>query len=236
MLEIAGLELDYPGFSACYDLDVPAGALCAVIGPSGGGKTTLLHAIAGFEQPRSGRLAFAGRDLFGLKPAARPVSILFQDHNLFPHLDVFGNVALGLKPSLKLDAAERERVEAALAEVDLAGFGERRPAALSGGQRQRVALARALLRGKPLMLLDEPFGALDPGLRREMIARVDALRRRHGLTVLMTIHTPEEVAERAGLFAFVAQGRVVATGSWAALTGASGPVAVRRFLGLDGGA
>jgi thiamine transport system ATP-binding protein len=234
MLEIESLALNYLGFSARYDLAVPAGSLCAVIGPSGGGKTTLLHAIAGFEQPASGRLAFDGRDLLGLKPAARPVSILFQDHNLFPHLDVFDNVALGLKPSLRLDIAERQRVEAALAEVDLAGFAARMPAALSGGQRQRVALARALLRGKPLMLLDEPFGALDPGLRREMIARVDALRRRHGLTVLMTIHTPEEVAERADLFAFVAQGRVAAVGSWAALTAASGPIEVKRFLGLDG--
>jgi thiamine transport system ATP-binding protein len=231
MLEIAGLALDYPGFSARYDLVVPEGALCAVIGPSGGGKTTLLHAVAGFERPVAGRLAFAGQDLLGLEPAARPVSILFQDHNLFPHLSAFDNVALGLKPSLRLDDAERERVLAALSEVDLAGFEARMPAALSGGQRQRVALARALLRGKPLMLLDEPFGALDPGLRREMIARVDVLRRRHGLTVLMTIHTPDEVADHAELFAFVAQGRVAAIGPWAALTAETGPAEVRRYLG-----
>ena len=231
MLEIADLALDYPGFSARYDLSVPDGALCAVIGPSGGGKTTLLHAIAGFETPVSGTLRFDGRDLKALKPTARPVSILFQDHNLFPHLDVFANVALGLKPSLRLTDPERQQVEAALAEVDLVGFETRMPAGLSGGQRQRVALARALLRGKPVMLLDEPFGALDPGLRREMIARVDALRRRHGLTVLMTIHTPEEVAEQADLFAFVAQGRVVASGPWSALTGSSGSAEVRRFLG-----
>ena len=232
MLEIAGLALRYPDFEARYNLAVPTGALCAVIGPSGGGKTTLLHAIAGFERPSAGRLDFYGQDLLPLPPAQRPISILFQDHNLFPHLTAAENVALGLKPSLRLDAAERERVAAALAEVNLAEFAGRRPAELSGGQRQRVALARALLRGKPLMLLDEPFGALDPGLRREMIARVDALRRSHGLTVLMTLHTPEEAAQTADLFAFVANGRVETSGPWGRLTAKDGPAPVRRFLGL----
>ncbi|WP_332694377.1 thiamine ABC transporter ATP-binding protein [Bosea sp. (in: a-proteobacteria)] len=232
MLEIEGLALSYPDFAASYDLVLPEGALCAVIGPSGGGKTTLLHAIAGFERPSAGLLRFAGLDLLPLAPAARPVSILFQDHNLFPHLTAAENVALGLKPSLKLDAAERERVTAALAEVNLAEFAARRPAELSGGQRQRVAIARALLRGKPLMLLDEPFGALDPGLRREMIERVDALRRAHGLTVLMTLHTPEEAAATADLFAYVANGRVEACGPWDMLTAKGGPEPVRRFLGL----
>lgn len=232
MLELAGLSLDYPGFPAHYDLVIPAGALCAVIGPSGGGKTTLLHAIAGFEQPTAGTLRFAGADLLPLAPARRPVSILFQDHNLFPHLTAAENVALGLKPSLRLDTSERERVATALAEVDLAGLAARRPAELSGGQRQRVALARALLRGKPLMLLDEPFGALDPGLRREMIARIDALRREHGLTVLMTLHTPEEAANHADLFAFVANGRVEASGPWPRLTAPNGSAPVRRFLGI----
>ncbi|HEV7334903.1 MAG TPA: ATP-binding cassette domain-containing protein [Bosea sp. (in: a-proteobacteria)] len=231
MLEFAGLALRYPDFEACYDLTVPAGALCAVIGPSGGGKTTLLHAIAGFERPSAGRLHFNGQDLLPLAPAARPVSILFQDHNLFPHLTAAENVGLGLKPSLRLDVDERERVAAALAEVNLTEFASRRPAELSGGQRQRVALARALLRGKPLMLLDEPFGALDPGLRREMIDRVDTLRRSHGLTVLMTLHTPEEAAQTADLFAFVANGRVEAAGPWDRLTAPGGPEPVRRFLG-----
>ncbi|WP_186417975.1 ATP-binding cassette domain-containing protein [Bosea sp. CS1GBMeth4] len=232
MLEIERLALHYPDFTAQYDLTVPAGALCAVIGPSGGGKTTLLHAIAGFERPSAGRLRFAGQDLLPLPPAARPASILFQDHNLFPHLTAAQNVALGLKPSLRLDAGERDRVAAALAEVGLADLAARFPAELSGGQRQRVAIARALLRGKPLMLLDEPFGALDPGLRRDMIGRVDALRRAHGLTVLMTLHTPEDAADTADLFAFVAEGRVQSCGHWTRLIAEDGPEPVRRFLGL----
>lgn len=232
MLEIRDLALDYPGFAARYTLEVPKGALVAVIGPSGGGKTTLLHAIAGFEQPTSGTLRLGGTDLLHLKPASRPLSILFQDHNLFPHLSAFDNVALGIRPSLKLDEAERDAVNAALHDVGLAGFGPRLPGQMSGGQRQRVALARAMVQDKPLMLLDEPFGALDPGLRREMIAMVDDLRKARGLTVLMTIHTPEEAATRVDLVAYVAEGRVAASGPWQALAGPDGNRDVRRFLGF----
>jgi thiamine transport system ATP-binding protein len=213
LLEAVDLTLEYPDFRACYTLRVAAGALCGLIGPSGGGKTTLLHAIAGFETVRSGALRFAGRDLLPLEPARRPLSILFQEHNLFPHLTATQNVGLGIDPRLRLDEKGRAAVETALARVDLAGLGARRPAELSGGQRQRVALARALVRQRPLMLLDEPFGGLDPGLRREMIALVDAVRREEGLTVLLSIHTPEDLAGHADLVAFVADGRVLALGS-----------------------
>jgi thiamine transport system ATP-binding protein len=233
MLEISDLALDYPGFAARYTLAVPQGALVAVIGPSGGGKTTLLHAIAGFEQPSGGILRFAGIDLLPLKPAARPVSILFQDHNLFPHLDAFANVALGIRPSLKLTEPERGAVHTALDDVGLGGFGARLPGQMSGGQRQRVALARAMVQDKPLMLLDEPFGALDPGLRREMIVLVDSLRKARGLTVLMTIHTPEEAAAHVDLAAFITDGKVAAFGPWQALAGPDGNPEVRRFLGFD---
>lgn len=235
MLEIRDLALEYPGFAARYTLEVPEGALVAVIGPSGGGKTTLLHAIAGFEQPTNGTLRFAGTDLLPLKPASRPLSILFQDHNLFPHLGAFDNVALGIRPNLKLDEAERDAVTAALGDVGLGGFGPRLPGQMSGGQRQRVALARAMVQNKPLMLLDEPFGALDPGLRREMIAMVDGLRKARGLTVLMTIHTPEEAATCVDLVAYVSAGRVAAFGPWDALTGPDGNPEVRRFLGFEAG-
>lgn len=233
MLEIDNLTLTYPGFEARYTVQVPRGSLVAVMGPSGGGKTTLLHAIAGFETPAAGTLRFDGLDLLPLAPAQRPVSILFQDNNLFPHLSAFDNVALGIRPGLRLPEGERAKVTAALADVGLPGLGERRPDQLSGGQRQRVALARAMVRGKPVMLLDEPFGALDPGLRREMIAQVDELRRAHGLTVLMTIHTPEEAAARIDLAVFVAGGKVVTSGPWATLTGPEGRQDLRHFLGLD---
>lgn len=212
MLELRALTLSYPDFQAEFDLTVEKGALCALIGPSGGGKTTLLHAIAGFERPASGRLSFDGIDLMPLAPAQRPASILFQDHNLLPHLTAAQNVGLGLNPGLRLDERQHAEVENALVRVELAGFGARRPAELSGGQRQRVALARALVRDRPLMLLDEPFSALDPGLRREMIALVDELRREKNLTVLLSLHTPEDAAGRLDQIVFIRAGRVLLSG------------------------
>jgi thiamine transport system ATP-binding protein len=157
--------------------------------------------------------------------------MLFQDHNLFPHLTAFQNVGLGVNPSLRLDAADTARVEDALARVGLPDLSKRRPAELSGGQRQRVAIARALVRQKPLMLLDEPFGGLDPGLRTEMIALVDELRRDEDLTVLVSIHTPEEIGAAADLMAFVADGRVVAAARPQEILAPGGDPLIDRYLG-----
>ncbi|MCB5174261.1 MULTISPECIES: thiamine ABC transporter ATP-binding protein [Microvirga] len=213
MLVIENCRLTWPDFTADYSLAVEPGSLCAVIGPSGGGKTTLLHMIAGFEHPQSGKLSLNGRDLLPLEPAERPVAIVFQDHNLFPHLNAAENIALGLHPSLRLSSAERASVSEALSAVGLEGFDRRKPGEMSGGQRQRVALARALVSGRPLILLDEPFSSLDPDLRRSMVQLVDELRRKRPVTILMTIHTPEDVAGLADRMAFVANGRVQASGT-----------------------
>ncbi|HEX2554514.1 MAG TPA: ATP-binding cassette domain-containing protein [Microvirga sp.] len=221
----------YPDFVGRYSLAVEAGALCAVVGPSGGGKTTLLHLIAGFETAAGGSLTFAGRDLTALAPAERPLAMVFQDHNLFPHLTAFQNVALGVKPSLRPDESERQRVAEALAAVELSGLAERRPGEMSGGQRQRVAIARALVTRKPLLLLDEPFGALDPGLRRGMIRLVDDLRRARGITVLLTIHTPADILDIANTAAFVADGEVVAQGAPAAILDPARDPRIAAFLG-----
>ena len=212
MLELDSVQLVYPEFSVNYDLKVPRGALCALIGPSGGGKTTLLHAIAGFAKPIAGTILFDGQDLTQLQPSSRPLSILFQDHNLFPQLTAAQNIGLGLDPRLRLSPEQNHRVHNALARVELAAMGSRRPAELSGGQQQRVALARALVRDKPLILLDEPFTGLDPGLRAEMISLVDALRRENDLTVLMAMHAPEDAESVSDLVAFVHNGRVAALG------------------------
>lgn len=231
MLEAADLTLDYPGFHASYTLNVPAGALCGLIGPSGGGKTTFLHAIAGFETPSSGTLRFAGRDLLPLQPAERPLSVLFQDHNLFPHLTAAQNVGLGVDPRLRLSAADSAAVSGVLTRVGLPGIERRRPAEMSGGQRQRVALARALLRRKPLLLLDEPFAGLDPGLRQEMVALLDEIRREEKLTVLLSIHTPADLGETAGLMAFIADGRVVAAGPPEEILRRGGHPAIDLYLG-----
>jgi thiamine transport system ATP-binding protein len=213
MLLVDDCRLTYPDFAARYSLEVPSGALCAIIGPSGGGKTTLLHMIAGFERPLGGTLRFAGRELTRLKPAERPLAMIFQDHNLFPHLTARENVGLGIRPSLRLDQKDHRRVSEALAAVDLADLADRLPGEMSGGQRQRVALARALVTAKPLLLLDEPFGALDPGLRRSMIRLVDDLRQERGITVVLTIHTPEDILPVADYAAFVADGSVIAQGA-----------------------
>jgi thiamine transport system ATP-binding protein len=231
LLEAADLTLDYPDFHARYTLTVPRGALCGLIGPSGGGKTTLLHAIAGFERPSAGRLSFDGCDLLPLAPSERPLSILFQEHNLFPHLTAAQNVGLGIDPRLRLSAEQRAAVDGALERVGLPGLGKRRPAELSGGQRQRVAIARALVRHRPLMLLDEPFGALDPGLRQEMIGLIDALRREEGLTVLLSIHTPEDLGGAADLMAFVADGRVLAAAPPAEMLAKGRNAEIDRYLG-----
>jgi thiamine transport system ATP-binding protein len=169
--------------------------------------------IAGFETPESGRMSFGGRDLLPLDPAKRPVAIVFQDHNLFPHLTAAENVALGLRPSLRVTEEERSAIAEMLDAVGLRGLDQRKPGEMSGGQRQRVALARALVSGRPLILLDEPFSSLDPDLRRIMVQLVDTLRRRRPVTIVMTIHTPEDIAGLADQMAFVADGKVVASGS-----------------------
>jgi thiamine transport system ATP-binding protein len=212
MLTIDRCRLSWPDFEADYTLEVETGAFCAVVGPSGGGKTTLLHMLAGFEQPVSGTLFFRGVDLLPLPPAQRPVAMVFQDHNLFPHLTALQNAALGLRPSLKISAAERDTVVGALEAVGLMGLEERKPGALSGGQRQRVALARALVAQKPLLLLDEPLASLDPELRQDMVGLINELRHRTGATIIMTLHTPTDVMGVADKMAFIASGRVIAAG------------------------
>ncbi|WP_134500056.1 ATP-binding cassette domain-containing protein [Microvirga pakistanensis] len=219
MLVIEDCRLTWPDFTADYSMTVQTGALCAIIGPSGGGKTTLLHMIAGFEIPESGRLTFDGVDLLPLEPAKRPVAIVFQDHNLFPHLSAAQNVALGIRPSLRMSEDEIRLIDEMLEAVGLKGFGGRKPGEMSGGQRQRVALARALVSGRPMILLDEPFSSLDPGLRRDMVQLVGDLRRRRPVTILMTIHTPEDVASLADQMVFVADGRVLASDSPSAILG-----------------
>lgn len=217
MLAIENCHLSWPDFTADYSLHVKEGTFCAVIGPSGGGKTTLLHLIAGFETPQRGTLTFRGRDLLPLAPSERPVAIVFQDHNLFPHLSAAENVALGIRPSLRLSAEERSRVSEMMDAVGLKDFEDRRPGEMSGGQRQRVALARALVSSRPLVLLDEPFSSLDPQLRHTMIALVDKLRRRQNVTVIMSIHTPVDVRDMADQMVLVAQGKVLLSGSPAAV-------------------
>jgi thiamine transport system ATP-binding protein len=229
-LEIEGLSFTYEDLIMRFDLAVEAGECVGIIGPSGAGKSTLLSLIGGFEKPLGGSIRVDGLDVTHLPPAERPVTSLFQDFNLFPHLSVADNVGLGRNPGLRLNAADREQVAWALHEVGLDGFEERRPGQLSGGERQRVALARSLIRRRPLLLLDEPFAALGPALRVEMLELTDQLRKAQGLTVLLVTHDPNEAARIATRTAFIAEGKVVLFDHTEAVLG-SDRSEIRNYLG-----
>ena len=217
-------------FSLAADFEVTGGQIVAVLGPSGAGKSTLLSALAGFLPLARGRILWRGRDITPLPPAERPMSILFQDGNLFPHLSARQNVGLGLRPDLRLGAEDWRQVEGARERVGMAGLGGRRPATLSGGQAARVALARALVRARPLMLLDEPFSALGPGLRAEMLALVAELARESGALVLMVSHEPRDARAIAREVVLVAEGRAHAPVATAGIF-ANPPAALRDYLG-----
>ncbi len=206
MLTLETVAITQDTFRLTADFSVAAGARVAVVGPSGAGKSTLLSVIAGFFPVAAGRILWQGRDITRAAPARRPLSILFQDQNLFPHLTVAENVGLGLRPDLRLSAADKDRVEAALARTGLAGMAARKPATLSGGQQSRVALARALLRARPLMLLDEPFAALGPALKAEMLDLVAEIAAETGATVLMVSHDPADARRFATSTILVAEG------------------------------
>ena len=208
VLELDHLTLVQGGFRLTAHWTAAAGERIAVMGPSGSGKSTLLSAIAGFLTPNAGTIRWSGQDLALLEPGARPVTILFQDQNLFPHLTLAQNLGLGLRPDLRLSSEQRAQVEQALERVGLAGMGARRPAQLSGGQASRAALARALLRARPILLLDEPFAALGPALRREMLALVDEVAATTGALVILVTHDPDDARTFASRTAFIADGVV----------------------------
>lgn len=230
MLWLDGLRVDLGDFALGADLSIETGALAAVVGPSGAGKSTLLDVIAGFLPPTSGRVLWDGADLGGLEPGKRPLSIVFQDNNLFPHLTVADNVGLGLSPALRLSRGDRARVTESLERVGLDGMSGRKPAELSGGQQSRVALARVLLRARPLMLLDEPFAALGPALRAEMMELVRAVAAETGATVLMVTHDPRDARRLAGQTILVADGAARAPVTTEALF-ADPPPVLRHYLG-----
>lgn len=194
------------GFALSADCVVEGPGITAVIGPSGGGKSTLLSLVAGFELPDRGRVLWNDRDIGPLPPGARPVAILFQDNNLFPHLDVLTNVALGAAPDGRPSTEVLERARAALAEVGLRGMEARLPGALSGGQQSRAALARVLLTDREIVLMDEAFSALGPALRAEMLGLVATLL--DDRLILMVTHDPEDAKRFAPQTVFVEGGKV----------------------------
>ncbi len=208
-LTLSDVQFAYEDWSVRFDFKLDAACFLAVIGPSGAGKSTLLNLIAGFERPCGGHIFANGDEITDLPPAARPVTMLFQENNLFHHLDLHTNVALGVSPALKLTEEDQKRVADAIARVGLASKDHRLPGELSGGERQRAAVARALVRDKPLLLLDEPFAALGPALRADMLNLVSDIHHETGVTIVMVTHHPDDARRAAGHTAFVAGGKVV---------------------------
>ncbi|WP_235912944.1 thiamine ABC transporter ATP-binding protein [Oceanomicrobium pacificus] len=229
-LDCEGLRLRNGSFELTADFSVPQGASVAVMGPSGGGKSSLLAGLAGFLPAVAGRVCLNGAPLDGVPPGDRPMTLLFQEHNLFPHLTVAQNAGLGLRPDLKLSSEDKARRDAALDEVGLSGLGARYPSDLSGGQRSRAALARALLRDRPLLMLDEPFAALGPALRADMLDLVARIRAEQGATLLMVTHHPADARRIAPLTIFVDEGRAHAPVETEVLL-ADPPPALKRYLG-----
>lgn len=232
MLRFDNVTLLQGDFVLQADFEIKTGDHVAVIGPSGAGKSTLISAVAGFLMPTQGAILWEGRDLAPLGPGQRPMSILFQDNNLFPHLTVFQNVGLGLRPDLRLSEEEKTKVYQALEQVGLQEKAQSKPAMLSGGQMARVAIARMVLRARPLMLLDEPFSALGPALKLEMLQLVSEAARASGATLLMITHDPEDARRIAQKTVLVAGGRALAPmDTQDALE--NPPAELAAYLGLD---
>ncbi|WP_373818974.1 thiamine ABC transporter ATP-binding protein [Glaesserella sp.] len=203
------LEFDYPEMPMHFRLTAAKGERIAVVGESGAGKSTLLNLLAGFELANRGELWLNGESHFSTEPAERPVSMLFQDNNLFPHLTVEQNIGLALVPSLHLTEQQQRQVKKIASQMGIKELLQRRADSLSGGQKQRVALARTLLRDRPILLLDEPFSALDPQRREELLKLVEDLCKQRNLTLLMVTHQFDEVKSLFDRVVQVKSGKII---------------------------
>ncbi|WED22133.1 thiamine ABC transporter ATP-binding protein [Vibrio sp. JC009] len=208
MLAVNNIKYRYHKALFSFDVNIRQGSITSVMGPSGAGKSTLLALIAGFITPESGEVKLGDNKLTQLEPHQRPFAMLFQEHNLFGHLTVRENIGLGLHPGLKLTSAQKKQVEDAAEQVGIKEYLDRLPEQLSGGQRQRVALARCFVQPHSVWLLDEPFSALDPILRAEMLALVKQLASERNITVLMVTHHINDAKAIATDFVFVDEGKV----------------------------
>jgi spermidine/putrescine transport system ATP-binding protein len=218
---------------AGIDLDIPAGEFFSLLGPSGCGKTTTLRMIAGFERPDEGRILLNGEDMAQSPPNKRPVNTVFQSYALFPHLNVFDNVAFGLRRRRLSNEEVNRRAGEALELVMLDGLETRKPSELSGGQQQRVALARALVLQPAGLLLDEPLGALDAKLRRQLQIELKSLQQRVGITFVYVTHDQDEALTMSDRIAVMNEGRVEQAGSPRQIYEAPETAFVADFLGAS---
>ena len=208
MLSLKSVEYSVGEFKLKADFKIPRLSKVALIGPSGAGKSTLLSLISGFLKPNSGSIIIDNEDVTTKLSNQRRVTTIFQDGNLFPHLTVKKNISLGLRPDLRLNSAQQSVLDYAIDRVGLTDLVDRKPGSLSGGQQSRVSLARALVRDCPLLLLDEPFSALGPSLKSDMIELVDQISNEKKLTVLFVTHDPEDAKKICDLSVVVGNGCV----------------------------
>ncbi|MCY9845710.1 thiamine ABC transporter ATP-binding protein [Vibrio caribbeanicus] len=230
MLKIDDVAYEYHNECFHFDATISSGDIVALMGPSGAGKSTLLALMAGFIEPQKGRILVEGKDVVGKVPSRRPFAMLFQDHNLFAHLSVRQNIGLGLEPSLKLSAEQQQQIDKAAKQVGIAQYLDRLPEQLSGGQRQRVALARCFVQPHKIWLLDEPFSALDPVLRAEMLDLVKTLATENNITVLMVTHHLSDAKAIASHFMFMANGIIADNGVIRALQSNHHSAMLKEFV------
>ena len=212
MIKLTNLDYQYDNLTMSFDFSVKSGECVAIMGPSGAGKSTLLSLISGFQFPNSGKIVLNGEDHTFTPPAKRPVSMLFQENNLFSHLTIRQNIGLGLQPNLRLNKTQIQLVEQMASRVSLSECLDRLPAQLSGGQRQRAALARCMIRNQPILLLDEPFSALDPALRREMLLLLKEICAEKSITLLMVSHNVDDALQIAPRTLVIAEGKIAYDG------------------------
>lgn len=227
----AGRDKEQSQLRMEFNLEVNKGEILSLIGPSGSGKTTLLNLIAGFIKPNSGKVLMNDRDISQLEISQRPVSTVFQENNLFPHLDVFTNVALGIQPSLNLNESQTQQIHKALESVGLDTFSKRLPKTLSGGQRQRVALARVLVRKHAILLLDEPLAALGPAMREEIIDLLKTLVETEKMCALLISHQPDDALQASARTAFINNGKVLTINDSQTLLKNTDKLEIKEYLG-----
>ncbi|WP_413699440.1 thiamine ABC transporter ATP-binding protein [Psychromonas sp. KJ10-10] len=210
MIKFNNIKYQYQAQDFCFDFNIDSGSLVAILGESGAGKSTLLNLAAGFISPIEGDICIDNNSVINVAPHLRPLSMLFQEQNLFAHLKVVDNIGIGLNPGLKLSSSQSQSILDICQQLGIDDLLERFPEQLSGGQKQRVALARCFVQNKPLLLLDEPFSALDPVLRTEMLAIVKELAHVNKVTVLMVTHHIADALSVASHFVFIEQGNCTA--------------------------
>ena len=209
MIKLENISIKLDNFRTKFTVEINKGEWVGIIGQSGAGKSTFLNLIAGFAQPEVGSLTINNGDMRDVPASKRSVSSLFQDNNLFPHLSVYQNIAVAIKPNLKLNDNEKKKIFEIIEYLNLSSKTHSSIGRLSGGERQRVALGRIISSDKEILLLDEPFSQLDPNLRIEMLELIKQIREEKNITIIMVIHTPAEAIGFVNRFLLIKEGEVL---------------------------